>query len=173
VPEREESLPATPITTSADEPSVKYTILKDIKDFKNRFNVYAKLSESPLRFHRIEVKKGEIINTFQYSLTDHIEVMGVVNKEDQTIQSVMIIAQGDGSLKSGVNIIVSMGGIIAAISPQLSASERGDILRDLGILRKGADINNLSANTVRGEVKYFISSSDMVGIVFGCQHADQ
>ena len=77
-----------------------------------------------------------------------------------------MISQGDGSLESGANIIMTMTGIIAVTNPELKAIDRGQILRDLGLLDDDVDLNNIKSETIRNGVKYSLYGSEQVGLMF-------
>lgn len=153
------------------EPETSTSALFDTPEsFKEAFNNYASsndLDELQIT-DDLEVKEGEVQNTFQYMFNGHLGVIGTVNKSDGSVKEVTLLGSGDGSFKSGSNIILGMMAIIAAVDPGLKAENRIEILKDLGLLGgKDVDITNLSGKTERNGIKYFISSSEMMGLMFG------
>ena len=60
-----------------------------------------------------------------------------------------------------------MGTLVTAFHPEFTADERGQVLRDLGLFKEGADILNLEGNTTRGNYEYWVNSSPTIGIMFG------
>lgn len=144
----------------------------DVDEFKKRFNKAAQEFKSDMRIDNIKVESGAVQDTFQYMLTSHLGIVGAVNKEDGNINSITIIGQGDGTVQSGLNIMVSMGILIATVNPELSPDERGNILKELGIIGDNVDILNLNKDTIRNGKKYFITSSKELGIMFGVENAN-
>ncbi|GAA4271466.1 hypothetical protein U6A24_12840 [Aquimarina gracilis] len=149
-----------------------YYVIKNVNTFKNRFNNYCRKSSSSLRIRNITVQIGEVNNTFQYMFNSHIGLIGTLNKKDGSLKEVTMVGQGDGSLNSATNILVTMGGIINGVNPSLTPNERGQILKEIGFLNDNVDINNLEANTKRGEIKYWINSSKYLGIMFGASNVN-
>ncbi|AWG24239.1 hypothetical protein [Flavobacterium kingsejongi] len=88
-----------------------------------------------------------------------------LNKEDDSVRSIMMLAQGDGSLQSGVDIIITITGIIAGLDPSLAPNGRGEIMQKIGLL-EGEKINNMEGETIKNGIKYSITSSQEIGILF-------
>lgn len=141
--------------------------------FKQEFNRAAKELEFPYRINKITVKNGSVQDVFQYMFTDHLGLTASVNKKDGTVRDVLILGQGDGSLKSGVDIILAMGVLIETTNPDLSPTERGNILNDLGVMGDNVDVNNLDGKTIRNGIKYTITSSPQLGIMFSAGDANE
>ena len=100
--------------------------------------------------------------------TEHLGIIGTVNKSDGSVKEVMMLGTGDGTYKSGGDIILCMLAIIASVDPKMAADKRIDILKDLGFLGgDDVDLTNLSGKTERNGIKYFISSSSVTGLMFG------
>ncbi|MCL9804488.1 hypothetical protein NAT51_03080 [Flavobacterium amniphilum] len=145
-------------------------ILDSGEDFKENFNGFMKNDlDSDLLIREIKTSSGKDNETFSATLNSHIGLIMQINKEDKSLRSVMMIGQGDGTTNSGLNIIMVMGGVIAAVDPALSPNERGKILKDIGILDKDFDVNNVEGSTIKNGVKYFINGSDQIGIMFGAE----
>lgn len=159
--------------TASPDNQTYFKILESADLFSANFNKFMKEVDSPLRIHDIQIEEGGVNNTFQYIFNDQLGLIGTLNKRDNTIRGIAMIAQGDGTIKSGANIFIVITGIIVSTNPGLIPEERGGILKDLGLFKKNTDINNLSGNTIRNNIKYYISSSNQVGIVFGAQHANE
>ncbi len=156
--------------TSISKSISEHYVLKDIYTFKNRFNKYCRKSKSSLRIKNITIQIGEVNNTFQYMFNDHIGLIGTLNKKDNSLKEITMIGQGNGNLDSATNILITMGGIISCITPTIKPSGRGKILREIGFFNDNVDINNLEANTKRGDIKYWINSSKYLGIMFGASN---
>ncbi|GAA3521009.1 hypothetical protein GCM10022393_39170 [Aquimarina addita] len=147
-----------------------YYIAKSARQFKNRFNQFCIETNSSIRLVNVNINKGEINNTFQYMFNKNLGIFGSINKSDNTLLEVTMVGQGDGSVSSGVDIILTMSGIISSIQPDLSPNQRAGILKKLGFLDDKTDILNLERNTVIGNIKYWVGSSKYTGIMFGASN---
>ncbi|NMM52052.1 hypothetical protein [Paenibacillus aquistagni] len=136
------------------------------EEFKSSFNSSSEEFDSDLRIKNISVQDGELQDTFQYMFTANLGIVGTVNKSGGKIRDVMLIGNGDGSAKSGADIVIAMGIIIAATNPELSTEDRGEVLKELGLFDENVDVYNLDKNTVRNGIKYRIQGSEVIGIMF-------
>lgn len=152
---------------------IYYAIIKNVDQFKMDFNTYAKESQSSLRIRKIIVEPGEVHNAFQYSFSDGLAIVGTLNKKDNSIRSLIMTAQGDGTLNSGLNMLVVMGAIITSTNPSLTDDERGDVLYQLGLFDDEVDISKLSGRTIKNGIKYFVDGIPQVGIMFGAQNSNE
>lgn len=142
-----------------------------IEEFKKRFNKAAEKLNTDFYISDVQIIKGSAKDTFQYTFTNNLALVGTLNKQNKQIDSITIIGTGDGTLKSGTDILLSMGVLIMAMNPELSANERGNILRELGLLGDNTDIWNLNKSTIRNGKKYFLMTSKELGIWFGVEPA--
>ncbi|GIM45921.1 hypothetical protein DNHGIG_14700 [Collibacillus ludicampi] len=154
-----------------DAEKTAYSIGMNPEQFKVSFNQQAQAFGASFRINSLEIDEGPVQNSFKYMLNDHLGLVGSINKKDGSIRDVMLLGQGDGTLKSGLDILGGMGALIAATNPSLPPEERGQILKDLGIT-KGADLSNVDKSTVRNGLKYTLSSSKDIGIMFGVSNAN-
>lgn len=160
----------TPATlSSADERAEKQLYLfSSPGDFKNAFNKYAASNKLDLHIGDLQVQEGEVQNTFTFMFNEHLGILGSVNKMDGSVNEVTMLGTGDGTFKSGSNIILCMIAVIATIDPDLAPEKRIDVLKDLGLVgNKDVDIMNLSDKAERNGISYFISSSTVTGLIFG------
>ena len=155
-----------PQQQTQQQSSIPGTLGMTPNEFTTRFNNSSTEFKADLRISSLKVETGSLQDVFQYSFTDRLAIMGSVNKADGTVRDVMIIGQGDETSKSALNIVMSMGILIAAVNPELSANERGNILKDLGLLGDNIDLKNLDKSTIRNGRKYHVSASDKIGIMF-------
>lgn len=160
----------TPATSSAvDEPVEKQSYLFSTPgDFKNAFNKYTASNKLDFHISDLQVQEGEVQNTFTFMFNDHLGIVGSVNKTDGSVKEITMLGTGDGTFKSGSNIILCMVAVIATVDPDLAPEKRVDVLKDLGLIGgKDVDIMNLSDKTERNGISYFISSSTVTGLIFG------
>jgi hypothetical protein len=155
---------ATPAPASATA-----ALFDSPESFKTIFNKYTSSHDlEDLQIDDIEVKHGEVQNTFQYMFTEHLGVIGTVNKSDGSVKEITLIGTGDGTIKSGSNIILGIVAVIATVDPSLTPDGRMGILKKLKIMGDDdADLSDLSTKTRHNGIKYFVSSSKAMGLWFG------
>lgn len=157
---QEETTTETPVAVT-EETSLDW----DQADFENRFNSF--IAENQLAITPLagQIEEGEVQNTLSYDLTPHSSMVAMVNKDTSKIKDIMMIGAGDGSEDSGLNIMVSLGSLIAAADPTLSAQDRGAIMKELGFGDETKDLMNLKEETSRNGIKYKMSSSELTGFI--------
>ncbi|SEG35025.1 hypothetical protein [Paenibacillus sp. UNC499MF] len=134
--------------------------------FKTAFNKAAAEFKSDLKIGSLKVEDGAVQNTFSTKLTEHLYVNGSVNKSDGKLREVYVLGNGDGTPKSGADLMVSFGLIVTATNPNLSADERGTVFKDLGLIGDNVDIKKLDKSIVRKNIKYTIKYMDQIGFMF-------
>ena len=175
--------PASEVTTASAEPeknsepiatAVKSNsvLFSTTEEFTSAFNKFTSSNSIDLSIVKTVLKEGSVNNTFSSTINSNLMLVGTLNKADGTVKDVMMIGAGDGTATSGGNIIFCMGAIIAAVDPTLSGDERIDVLKKLGLF-SDADVLNLSGSTDLNGNHYFISSSEVTGIMFGASKSDQ
>jgi hypothetical protein len=147
----------------------EFTIVKSIDIFKERFNSFAQETDFSYRITDIKIIEGEVNNVFTYMFNSNLALNGQVNKSDNSIRSLTMISQGDGSINSGLNMLIVIGAIISATNPEISPEEKGEILKELGLMSEQVPLSNLSSSTIKNDIKYFLNVSDVMGITFGAQ----
>ena len=159
---QEETTTETPVAVT-EETSLDW----DQADFENRFNSF--IAENQLAITPLagQIEEGEVQNTLSYDLTPHSSMVAMVNKDTSKIKDIMMIGAGDGSEDSGLNIMVSLGSLIAAADPTLSAQDRGAIMKELGFGDETKDLMNLKEETSRNGIKYKMNSSELTGFILG------
>ncbi|WP_035300877.1 hypothetical protein [Brevibacillus thermoruber] len=182
---------ATPISTASTQTSVQQqeapkqdapqpdsaipgTIGMNPEQFKAAFNKASKEFNSDLKINTIKVEEGPVQNSFQVNLTKNLSMVGVVNKKDGSVRSVTMIGVGDGSVKSGVDIILGMGILITATNPEISADDRGKVMEELKLIGDDSvDILDLDTKTIRNGIRYTVKSSRELGIWFTAGDANE
>ncbi len=156
-------------SSSKDEPAkTEGHLFESTDDFKDAFNKYCSSNNFDLSIDDIEVKEGDVKNTFQYMFTDNLGVIGSVDNSDGKVIEVMLKGSGDGTAKSGANILIGITALISTVDPSLQPEKRGQILKDLGLFGdKKKDIMDLDDKTEMNGIKYFVSSSKNMGLMVG------
>ncbi|MDQ0484002.1 hypothetical protein [Guptibacillus hwajinpoensis] len=146
-------------------------------EFKSEWNGAVNsldISDSMFQIDNLEVSNGDVQGSFQKMLNQNIAVIGTINKADDSVRDVMILAQGDGTPSSGANMMISFGLLINATNPSLSADQRGQVFHDLGILDEGADLLSLNNSVVTNGVEYSFdgTAADSFGVTFSAGDPD-
>lgn len=142
------------------------------EEFRDRFNTAAKELDTNFYIDNINIQSGSAQDVFQQMLTSNLGLTGSVNKNDGTVRDVMIMGQGDGTIASGMDIIMAMGILMMTVSPELNADERGRILKELGMIGDNIDLTNVDKSTIRNNKKYWVNCSKDIGVMFGVQNAN-
>lgn len=144
-----------------------------VDDFKEAFNRYCTSNDIDMVIYDIEVQHGEVYNTFQCMFSKNLGLVGTVNKSDASLRELLMVGSGNGTIESGAEILLCMASIIATVDPALKPSERGQIIKKLGMLGdRDRDILNMSHKTKRNGITYTVNSSHMTGIIFSVSTLD-
>jgi hypothetical protein len=159
---------------SATPEPKEYSIVSDTETFRRRFNAsIAKIDDGTIKIKSLSVERGEVNNAFQYMLTDHIAIVGQLNKTDNSIRNIILTLQGDGTMQSGLNIIITITAVIDATNPGLSPEGKGSILRGLGLFEGDVDINTIRSQVTKNGITYRLRGYDMIGLMFTVESDDE
>lgn len=145
-----------------DAPTLGFTV----EEFRNNFDKFADEFELFFRSDKdAEVEKGEV-NDLQKIVTasEYVQVFATLNKEGG-ILALNLVGVGDGSEQSGIEIMSTIGTIVAASQPELEPEERGDILRDVGLIGE-SELPEEMVTVEDGGYAYSLSVSDITGVMF-------
>lgn len=142
-------------------------IINSLDDVKLRFNEFASSNNIKFRINQLTIEEGEKMNTFTYDFNDNISWLGTINKSDNSVNEITMISRGDGTSLSGMQMVVMMLGVIATADPSIKPTDRGDILRRLGLLDNDKLSDKMSKNTIQNGIKYWVNISPEMGVWFG------
>lgn len=150
------------IEESEEVSTLPYTV----DEFREKFDVAAEEFGLFFRSNKTaEIVEGQVNNTQQVvTASDYVNIFATLNKNNEVL-SINLIGVGDGTTDSGVEIMATIGATIAASQPELSPDERGDILKDLGLIGD-EEIGDDMATTTRGKFTYSLSINDVTGVMF-------
>lgn len=132
-----------------------------VKEFASNYNATAKSYDSEQRANIEEQKEGLAMLVMSASNGALVST----NAEGK-ISSILYIGTGDGTVKSGANIITGIIFTIAAIKPEWEPSKRGDVMRELGLLGNDGNLPK-SSQTVMDGVQFTFSFSQEIGVMLG------
>src|SRR5699024_2524028 len=136
-----------------------------VNEFRENFDKAADEFALPFRSNKTaKVEEGEVNDTQQVlTASDYVNIFATLNKEGDVL-SINLIGIGDGSEDSGFEIISVIGTSIAAAQPELTEDDRGDILKELGVLDEGSFGEMMSTN--RNGFTYSLSIDEATGVMF-------
>lgn len=137
--------------------------------FVNSFNKAGVVIHSDLKAGAPILSEGEVYNTFQANITKNLGITGAVEKKSKKLKSITMIGTGDGTAKSGADIMIAMLQIIATVSPELKPEKRTQLLNDIGLLKEGGVEDGKSGTYTIGDIQYFYNASEIVGFWFGVE----
>lgn len=155
-------------TKEVEKPT--YKILNSTDEVKENFNNAAEKLNVNFRINNLSVESGDKQNVFKYMINDHIGLVGSVNKKDNTLRSLIMTAQGDGTSESGANMLIATGILVSTIEPSITNDARKQLLKDLGI---PSELKNGFSRTIEHNgLKYFVSLDNNIGLSFAIDNAE-
>jgi len=149
--------------TNNVKPKLEFSFL--VEDFIDRYNQCLTTLKSKFKvFVEDEsINNGTISVQLQARSTEHIGLIIFANIKTRNVQTITFIGTGDGSVKSGFDILIGALAVVMSIeNPNMPISERSEILKELGLSN-----NKLSEagkiHIVRKNVKYNMSLTNKVG----------
>lgn len=148
-----------------------FVLIENIETFRIRFNNITKGSLNPIRTTDILVHDGNSNDpgkAFEITLSTDFYVVGGLNKEDNSINSLSLIIGTDNSLEEAASFLLGVVAIIASTNPDLKPAERGDIMKKVGLSDK-ANINpeNVkTTKTIKDGIEYSFTVIPEQGILF-------
>jgi len=132
------------------------------KQFQERFNVAATTRSFEYRINGVDIKPStEIADQWQYAFSNRIGFLATVNRSDRTVRSFTYMASGDGSLKSGADIMLVLSLLIRSIDPALTNETANELMLDLMEAVKGES----SVERVRNGIRYGSLNMPTVGFI--------
>ena len=122
------------------------------EQFREKFNTSAKRLAPNLGIEIAEPFKVEDKN-FSHEFAPKLELVGTVDGEN--IIELKIFAEPKTKDESFQTINV-LGLLIATLNPELDAEDRGEVLRDLRMLKEVSTEDSYDWSTSRGRVKYSV-----------------
>lgn len=140
------------------------------EQFKNNFNKISNEVQTGFNINQLVIDEGAVQNTFKYQINDNVGIIGSVNKRTGLVREITMVAQGDGTEQSGIDMLLAMGTLIRASDLKMTPEESGNILNKL--IGEDFNINDYEASTVRNGIEYSIMTSSELGIWFIISNAN-
>lgn len=146
------------------------TLGVDAHSFVEDFNRAGVALKTGLQSSPPKIQAGAEQDTFISTVGKYSAMTGTVDKEWGLLSSVTIIGAGDGTKESGAAILLGVGQFIAAADPELTAEERGQVMKDVGLLSGIKD--GAKGECVKNGLRYSFSFSSTVGLWFTVEEAE-
>lgn len=134
--------------------------------FRIAFNRIASSVQSDYRINKIDIKPGTTKDTFDITFNENQGLIGTVNP-DGKLESVMSISTGDGTVESGLDMVILSGLLVRSISPDIGKKGANDLVT--GMMNEIVGAKGKTTSCEVGEVEYFGTYSDQIGFWFGAE----
>lgn len=126
------------------------------KQYAERANRLFSSFKTPYTVDGGAVESGEVNDILNAKLGPYLSLVGTVSKRTGELQEVTLIGAGDGSAKSGVDIMMISSAALAAATPD---ADHKAVLSKMSSMLDGAP-------EIFGDVKLSIKKTENVGIWF-------
>lgn len=96
-----------------------------VDEYKKNFDRIMKQTDTPFRANFRSKAQDETTDALAASLNDHLTIMLTVDRKSKKITSVMVHGDGDGTEKSGVDIVVVSVAALASVFPGGKSADLG------------------------------------------------
>ncbi|HDY4928281.1 TPA: hypothetical protein RPG34_000017 [Yersinia enterocolitica] len=142
--------------------------------FEKRMNANLAASNSALRL-KINIKKNEANNTFNYVFNDHLAVVGKTDKSSQKLSKITItlITNGDGTAQEGLDIGAAVVSAFSAMLGEntMKTGEPGNIMMKLMAMSKSNTEEKESVSIIFNGIKFSFFSRGTVEYRFTAEPA--
>lgn len=142
-----------------------YFIKKTVKEFTNDFNEKSKHAGLAFGIKEIKVEAENNHKSFVVPLNDQLSLIGIINQADDSLRSVVVIGQSDGSPQADREYHTLIDTLIAITNPKMGQSDRDQVMKELG-LSGNAQPKDIQGDAVRGGIQYSVSSNGTIGLMF-------
>ena len=155
-----------------------FVLIQNIETFKERFNSFSKEVTSSLRVRQVKIHEGKPTDpgkAFEYAFSNHLYVVGGLNKNGNSLRTLSIILENTDSPSDIANFLVATLGAIASADPDLKPEERGDILDEIG-LSDPQRINSKDSwtdKTVKNGIQYTLAFMYGQGFIFNAERPSE
>jgi hypothetical protein len=172
-----ESTVETASKQTASEPSVQAETLDvsssanldlSLDEYQTRFNRILKSLDMPFRA-KLRVDPGQKNDVAKASLNDHLVLIGRVDKKTGKLKDIMLTGSGDGTAKSGANIMIVAVATLAAATPNGSTKTVGPEVLEL--MKDFDEESGNSVSRIFNGVKFSHMRSKLIGTLFSAEPA--
>lgn len=142
---------------------LKGTLGIDLTEFEKNWAIFSDEFQFP--YNKLELDDGNSLVNIK--LKDYKNILFFADllsfQEEKILKSITMVASGDGTPKSGANIFIAMGILIASLNPDENVEFRKKIFSELGIsdLKMGT-----KSETIVNNFSYRLNTSKEIGVMF-------
>ncbi|MDY6120419.1 MAG: hypothetical protein SPI03_03645 [Campylobacter sputorum] len=132
-------------------------------EFINKYNIInSQEFENNLQ---LDIEKGtKTGNIITFPVNNNIAFN--LDVEGDKLIGITYLGRGDGTAQSGIDMVSTIVATVMAIeNPKMPADQRGQTIKDLGLLDSGGDITKIDKTTIRNGVKYHIMFVKDIGLM--------
>lgn len=146
-----------------------FVICKSLTEFKKTVNTSLRDLQSSFQINEfiLHDKEDGVCLAFEYTFDEELFITGSLNPKDNSMRA-MVLAwvfkdnpTSYSSERTSLNFLGSINAILTATNPSLSASDKGEVLNDLGVFDFKADGlaygESLKGETIRNGISYSIN----------------
>lgn len=134
--------------------------------YADHFNASMKAFDQPFRM-KPKVESGPVNDTFTAHLNDRLAIIASIVKDTGKVRSVMLMGNGDGTAKSGLDVMSVALATISAAFPDLDRKQIGPEVMHL-IKAVDTEADGQAERTLNGLKMYYVRN-DVMGNVFGVE----
>jgi len=150
---------------AASELPVTYSEFEEnFNSFGNSFTPAMQLS--PGKFS--PKNKGDKFSARQAWISENIGLVATEADSGRMV-SVVMLGTTDGTINSGLDIIMAMGAIMSGVDKSITSEQRGRILKGLGIIDGSVLKRDKSISMVMRGIKYSAEFAPNVGLSFAAE----
>ncbi|WP_016857267.1 hypothetical protein [Candidatus Williamhamiltonella defendens] len=133
----------------------------DFNDFLSDIGLYNEYAIGELNH-----TTGPVNDTFKYSFSNSIRMLGTLQKDKKILKDVIIISIPKGLKEETFITLMIIGALIGTLSPDLEKNDRGRLITSL--INQSVSSGKKSSEKV-GNVKYFAIINNQLGFWFGAE----
>ena len=112
--------------------------------------------------------KGDKFSARQAWISENIGLVATEADSGRMV-SVVMLGTTDGTINSGLDIIMAMGAIMSGVDKSITSEQRGRILKGLGIIDGSVLKRDKSISMVMRGIKYSAEFAPNVGLSFAAE----
>lgn len=151
-----------------------FVLVENIETFRQRFNSFLQEATSSLVVRQVTIHEGKPSDpgkAFEYAFSDHLYVVGGLNKKDNSVRTLSIALENTDSATDIGDFLVTILATIATTNPELKPEERGDILKEIGLMdtQKIGSQESWTGKTVKNGTQFNIAYIYGQGFIFNAE----
>lgn len=152
------------VVAKTEETTKKY-LLESVEDLQNNFNSFCQTNDIDHHIDDIEIDNSSNKGIFTYELNSYIAILGVVDKENSHLES-LIISSTPSKPEAIVDMINTFAILASSIDVTFENKQRKQLLDNLGLLKEIGNKNKPTRTTIINNIKYSVTFNKDSGWTF-------